>query len=442
MKRHVYSELTRWKEDRRRKPLILKGARQVGKTTILKEFGAKEYEDVAYFNFEEDPSLNEFFTGKLDPPQILQKLSLYRGKKIDPAHTLILFDEIQQSNRALNSLKYFAEAGTEFHLIAAGSLLGIALSKPESFPVGKVNFLTMRPLHFFEFLSALGKDSLRDHLEGLSAPVPLDEPIHKTLVELLKTYLFVGGMPEAVFRYAEDQEFEAVRRIQREILDSYALDFSKHAAPGEVVRILNVWNSIPGQLAKENRKFMFSAIRKSARAREYETSLVWLENAGLIHKAYHIAAPRLPLASYGEKDVFKIYLLDTGLLGAMSNLPARSIIEGDRLFTEFKGALTENYVAQELIANLAAPLHYWTSPGTAEVDFICESDGKIYPLEVKAGQSSSVRSLRVYGKKYSPPILSRTSAMNLKCDDDVVNYPLYAVRRFPGLLGLKGPNNS
>ena len=429
MKRDIYSHILKWKNSPNRKPLILRGARQVGKTTILNLFGKTEYEDCAYFNFEKNRDLNDFFSSGLDPLPILQKLSLYRNKKILPHKTLIIFDEIQESQNALESLKYFQEQASDYHIVAAGSLLGVKLGKNQSFPVGKVNFLTLYPLSFLEFLDAVGKSNLRSVIDAINSPEPIATPFHTQLIDWLKLYFLIGGMPEAVAHYVETQDFSAVRVIQQEILSAYELDFSKHAAPTEVMKISSVWNSIPKQLAKENKKFIFSAIKKSARGREFETAIQWLFDAGLIYKSYHLPTPKLPLKAYGDSDCFKVYLLDVGLLSAMTDLPQKIFAEAEKVFMEFKGAFTENFIAQELRVHQGHDLYYWTSGNTAEVDFIVASEQEVLPLEVKGGIDNRKKSLLVYDQKYNPRVLPRTTLMNLKHDGKILNYPLYAMSR-------------
>ncbi|MGK5088761.1 AAA family ATPase [Bdellovibrionota bacterium FG-2] len=435
MERDLYQKLVEWKRSPRRKPLILQGARQVGKTHLLETFGRKEYGDVAYFNFEENPALDDCFKGALDPEAIVQRLAAYRGQKILPKETLIFFDEIQESGRALTSLKYFNEKANHYHLVAAGSLLGIKLSSEKTFPVGKVNCLHLHPLSFFEFLNAMQKANLWKVLEGLGGLEPLPEPFHQELIEWLRIYYFLGGMPEVVCHYAAQKDFNAARTIQREILNAYSLDFVKHAQPSEALKISQIWESVPGQLAKENKKFIFSAIAQSARAREYEAAIQWLKDAGLIHLSYNVAVPKLPLEGHCDKKVFKVFLLDVGLLGAMVGLTSKTIVEGSKIFTEYKGAFVENYVAQELACAHEQPLYYWTSQGTAELDFLVAFEEQIFPLEAKAGVSKKKKSLIEYGNKYSPKhaseVLSRTSLMNFKKDGSICNYPLYAVRLFP-----------
>lgn len=433
MQRELYQELVAWKASSRRKPLVLQGARQVGKTYLLKEFGKNEYEDLAYFNFEEDPGLREYFLAVLTPQKILQKLEIHCGKKIRPSSTLIFFDEIQESSGALNCLKYFCEQAGEYHVVSAGSLLGVKVAHHQSFPVGKVNFLHLYPLTFLEYLGAQGKTHLKNLIEGLEFFEPLDGPIHRELMDDLRLYYFLGGMPEAVFHYMEHRDLQETRVIQQEILNAYLLDFAKHAGPSEVMKIATVWESLPAQLAKENKKFIFSAVKPSARAREYETSIQWLADAGLVYKVKNISKPNLPLASYADPHAFKLYSLDVGLLAAMTRLVPQTLLQGDKLFTEFKGALTENYVAQELIATHGQALYYWTSPGKAEVDFLLELQGEVYPLEVKSGVTQKTRSLRVYEEMHHPKTLSRTSILNLKRDGGIGNYPLYSLARFGSL---------
>lgn len=434
MERESYQKLLKWKESSLRKPLVLRGARQVGKTYILMDFARREYLDYVYLNFDENPHFASFFSENLDPDRIVKELNIYFKKTIQPGSTLILLDEIQECPQALASLKYFCEKNNEYHLAAAGSLLGVKLTK--GFPVGKVNFLDLSPMNFFEFLQAIGERHLVSMLEEIQQPKAISEVFHIKLITFLKYYFIIGGMPEAVAAYLKTQNFEQVREVQKEILDAYILDFAKHAPKDEVMKIMAVWDSIPNQLAKDNKKFIFSAIRKSARAREFETSIQWLKNAGLIIKSNHIATPKLPLDAYSDKQAFKIFLLDVGLLGAMSKLAPGIILEEDRLFQEFKGSLTENFVAVELQDKHFEQLYYWTSQGIAEVDFVISSEQHIFPLEVKAGFSKKKKSLLVFDEKFSreengPLILSRASLRNFAFDGKVINYPLYAICLFP-----------
>ena len=431
MKRDIYQGLISWKKSDTRKPLILQGARQVGKTYILKEFGKNEYPDTAYFNFEEDPALNDFFKGKISPTKIIEKLSIYREKNILPGKTLIIFDEVQNSPETLTSLKYFQEEAGQYHIAAAGSLLGIRIGRYAPFPVGKVNFINLYPLSFGEYLDGVGKSGLRRLLQAAATPEPFDLAFHNELLENLRLYYFIGGMPEAIAQYKHDKDLSKVRTIQAEILAAYLMDISKHATKTEAIKIANIWNSMPGQLAKENKKFKFSEISENARARDYNESIQWLVQAGLVYKCFSIKAPKLPLRGYCEDNIFKLYLLDTGLLGAMLDLSQKTIVDGNRLFSEYNGAFTENYVAQELIANEHKALYYWTSGNSAEVDFVMPYSDEIFPLEVKAGMSKQKKSLAVFGARYGSRVLSMATLRNFKQDGKVCNYPLYAVSLFP-----------
>jgi len=426
MKRNIYHDLLAWKVSKVRKPLILQGARQVGKTYILQAFAKAEYEQVIYLNFDKDGHLKKYFEADLDPKRIIQTLGLHFEQTIDPNKALIIFDEVQECSRALNALKYFHEEANQYHIVAAGSLLGVKLDG--GFPVGKVDFMHLYPLTFFEFLVALGRDKLREYLAGLTKFEPI--PFHNELLELLKVYLFTGGMPEAVKTYCDSKDFNQVRDVQENILKAYLLDIAKHAPTAQVIKIDTIWEQVPKQLGKENKKFMFSAISKSARAREYEDAIQWLVQAGLAHKVYNISAAKFPLRHYQDNSAFKLYLLDVGLLGAMSDLTATMVIKGDALFMEFKGAMAENFVIQELISHGKQP-YYWASQGKAEVDVVVQQDDAIYPLEVKAQYSKRKKSLLVYGEKFRPPTLSRASQMNFAKDGNVCNYPLYLVSLFP-----------
>ena len=439
MKRDTYQALVSWKASERRKPLLLKGARQTGKTYLLQEFGRKEYNQVHYFNFEERPQLGQFFEKSLDPQRILSDLAIYSKSEIRPEKDLIIFDEIQTCNAALNSLKYFQEKAPGYHLAAAGSLLGVKLSSPGSFPVGKVNFLDLHPLTFLEFLDALGESRYRKVLEDTQDLVPYAKPFHEELIDLLHQYYFVGGMPEAVKCYAERRNPEEVRQIQREVIDSYVLDFAKHVPTSDIPKLTLIWNSLPAHLARENQKFIFSAVKKGARAREYENAIVWLEDAGLIHRASAVKKSRFPLKHYADRDCFKVYVLDVGLLGAMAQTPTTAVVERYRLFEEYKGALAENYVAQELIAYLGSEkLYYWRSEGgKAEIDFLIELEDHIYPLEVKSGVNPRSRSLGSYASQFAPHFAIRSNLLNLKRDGKTRNLPLYAISLLRNLPASK-----
>jgi predicted AAA+ superfamily ATPase len=430
MQRDAYAKMMDWKGSSTRKPLLLRGARQTGKTYLLKAFGKAEYESLVYFNFEEDPILKGFFTERVRPAEIVENLSLYAGKKIRPEADLIVFDEIQASDGALKSLKYFSEDAPGYHIAGAGSLLGVSLSGPGAFPVGKVHFIELYPMTFMEFLSATGSDRLRQHLSSLSVIEPLPEPFHRELISKLRTYYFTGGMPEAVDHYATTNDLLEVRKIQKHILTAYALDFAKYAAAPDIPKLGMLWDTIPSQLAKENKKFVFSALKKSARIREFENAIAWLEKSGLILRCFRLRTVRQPLSAYREESIFKIYLLDVGLLGAMARIDPAVMIQGDRVFREFEGALVENFVATQLWAR-DMYLFYWQSAGIAEVDFVCEYGNKIIPLEVKAGINPKSKSLQSYAKKYNPPVVARTTLLNLKGEDRIINIPLYAIAGFP-----------
>lgn len=434
MKRDIYRKLADWKSSRRRKPLLLQGARQTGKTYIIKAFGRNEYENAVYCNFEEDPGLDAFFQRDLNPERILRDISIYYDHEIRPGADLLVFDEIQVSNRALNSLKYFNEKRNDIHIMAAGSLLGVKLSAPGSFPVGKVNFLRLFPMTLMEFLDVMEESRYRCMIGNMSQPIPLAEAFHDRLTDLLRQYYFTGGMPEAVRHFAETGSASETRQIQEEIIRSYIMDFAKHAPASDISKLTLIWDSIPGHLAKENRKFVFSAVKKGARAREYENALTWLEDAGLIHLATAVRTVRHPMKHYADRGCFKVYALDVGLLGAMSGSPVALLAQGDRLFNEYEGAFVENYVAQQLISHSQPSLYYWRSRGgKAELDFLCEFAGRICPLEVKAGINPRSKSLRSYDLQFSPSALVRTTLLNFKKDGKILNLPLYALSRLAEL---------
>lgn len=433
MKRKIMESLCSWKQERSKKPLLLMGARQVGKTFVLKKFGQLEYANTVYLNFEDNPPLCKLFDASLDPKMILKALSIEMDSEIIAGKTLIIFDEVQECPNALNSLKYFCESAREHHIVAAGSLLGVTLAHTKGFPVGKVEFLTLYPLCFLEFLEALKEIKLKDFIEDLKKTEPLPPNLHEKLLKYFKEYLFVGGMPEAVSEYVISQNISEVRKIHNAILNAYKLDFAKHAPKEHVMKINQVWDSIPNQLAKENKKFIYSAIRKGARAKEFEVALQWLIEAGLIHKVRLINTPKNPLSAYADINAFKIYLADVGLLGAMAHLSPKIILHENELFQEFRGAITENYIAQEL-THSSYRLYYWASAGKAEIDFILEEDDQIYPLEVKSGNSSKKKSLKVYEKKYSPQMLIRCSPMNLKKDGNLLNCPVYLIEKIRSLI--------
>lgn len=435
MKRDIYNALKEWKTSSHRKPLLLQGARQTGKTYILKEFGSNEFENLIYCNFEEDPQLDLFFSNNLDPHRIISDLSIYMGKEIRPGFDLIFFDEIQTSNKALNSLKYFAENAGSYHVVSAGSLLGLKLSSPGSFPVGKVNFLSLFPMSFMEFLDAMGEQRYRVVLERMDTLEPFPEPFHNHLLDLLNKYYIIGGMPEAVRTYAETKDANRARKIQKEIIRSYIMDFAKHSPPHDIPKLTIIWESIPKHLAKENKKFVFNAVKKGARAREYENALKWLEDTGLIYRVSAVTQSKHPLKHYADAGCFKVYALDVGLLGAMSDTPVDLIVQGGRLYNEFEGAFVENYSAQQLTSVFDSPLYYWRSKGgKAELDFLIGENGRVYPLEVKAGINPKSWRLKSYDQQFSPERLLRANLLNLKMDGRTCNIPLYALGILPSLI--------
>lgn len=435
IEREIHRRLFEWKNAANRKPLILQGARQVGKTWSLKTFGAEEFENVAYFNFDEQPELKQFFASTKDVERILQNLGLVNGKAILPGKTLIIFDEIQECNDALNSLKYFYENAPEYAVASAGSLLGVTLSRGASFPVGKVDFLTVYPLSFSEFLLA-DDPSLAAYLNQIDAITPIPDIFFNRLVEKFKMYFISGGMPEAVVALLEDKDVELTQQVLKNILNAYSLDFSKHVENKEIPKIGFIWSSIPSQLARENKKFLFQSVKTGARAREYEDALLWLSQAGLVYKVFRSTKPFLPLSAYDDLTAFKIYLLDVGLLRRLALLDPVAIREGNRLFTEFKGALSENFVLQSLIRQFETPPRYWTSGNKAEVDFLIQYENSIIPVEVKSDISVKGRSLTIYQKEFQPEIRIRYSLKNLKQDDGLLNIPLFMADYTLKMIGL------
>ncbi len=426
MKRKVYEELLAWKQSSHRKPLLIQGARQVGKTYIVTEFGHNEYSDIVYLDFEQDPDLKTLFAKSLTPQKIITDVGLYLGRKIVPAETLFFFDEIQAAPRVLVSLKYFCDQAPEYHVIAAGSLLGVSIGKESGFPVGKVNFLTIYPMSFFEYLTAFGESLLAETLCEKIDFEPLAGIVHEKLLEHLKMYLYLGGMPEVLKNYLVEQDIGTARKIQNEILEAFQRDFSKYTVKSQAIRISELWHSIPGQLARERKKFKYSEVRKNARSADYEQVIEWLRKAGLIHVVNNIKVPKLPLSGYGDLTKFKIYLHDTGLLGAMLNITSDLIIKPNELFTEYNGAFIENYIASELVSAGFRELYYWTSKSEAEVDFVLQRGNSILPVEAKSGLSRNLKSLRSYENKYKPDRIFRCSPRNFLQNDNFINLPLYA----------------
>ena len=426
MYRIAIEKLLKWKDSKHRKPLIIEGARQVGKTWLMKEFGKQAYADTVYINFDSNSRMAELFASDLDTARLIMGLELYVGHKITPNNTLLIFDEVQEVPRALASLKYFYENAPEYHIVCAGSLLGIALHQGTSFPVGKVDFLKLYPLSFQEFLMATDNARFAELLD--KQDFQMIASFKQTYIDALKHYYFVGGMPEAVQSFAENKDFNEVREIQKRILAAYEQDFSKHA-PNEIVpRLRMLWNSIPSQLAKENKKFIYGLIREGARAKEYETAIMWLADCGLIHKVSHVNSPGIPLKAYEDLKAFKLFLVDVGLLGCLTGLRQRTLLDGNDLFVEFKGALTEQYVLQQLITNPDLSIYYYTNDaGSCEVDFLVDTGDTIIPVELKAEVNLRSKSLKVYVEKFSPEIAIRTSMLDYKKESWLVNLPLYAI---------------
>lgn len=431
MKRFILEQLVRWKESKYRKPLILRGARQIGKTYILKEFGKDYYEGVAYFNFDHDKNLYNLFENTKDPQRILEQLSFVYGKAILPEKTLIIFDEIQECPDALNSLKYFQEEANQYHIACAGSLLGIRLSHT-SFPVGKVDLFNMYPMSFSEFLIADNSENLVKYMESISKIENIPEIFFNKLEEKLKAYFIIGGMPEAVNAWVNEKNIELVNKVQENILRAYESDFSKHTQNSEANKISLIWNSVPSQLAKENKKFLYQIIKEGARAREYENSLNWLNDANLIYKIYNVDKTDFPLKAYNDLSAFKIYMNDVGLLRRMSNLDSKIVVEGNKLFEEFKGALTENYVLNTLNIILDTVPNYFTFD-RYEIDFLIQYKNEIIPIEVKANKSTNNHSLTKYNQKFNNNISIRFSMNNLSKDGKVLNIPLFLIEYLKNL---------
>ena len=433
MERLAMQDLERWHLSPRRKPLLLQGARQVGKTWLMREFGKRAFANVAYVNFLEDENMTNVFEGSLSPDRLLDAVRLQTGVEAGSPDILVVFDEIQECPRALTSMKAFAEQAPEVPLIAAGSLLGVALHQGASFPVGKVDHLFLHPMTFKEFLFASGEDAMADALNA--ADEGLMDAFSERFTEQLKRYYFVGGMPEAVLAWVERKDYQEVRSIQERLLFDYEHDFSKYATPDLTEKLRLVWGSVPAQLARENKTFIYSAVKSGARARGYEEAIQWLCDAGLLIKVNRVSKGGLPLAAYEDKDAFKLYFLDVGLLGAASRLVPGTLIEGNALFAEFKGALTENYVCQELTAKGSVRPYYWSADrSSAEVDFVYDYDGAIVPVEVKAETNLRAKSLRLFVERNGLERGVRLSLAGFQRQDWVVNIPLYAASLLPQQL--------
>lgn len=425
MYRIAIEQLMKWKENPNRKPLIIRGARQVGKTWLMKKFG-KNFENCVYVSFDNNQRMQDLFKADLDVERIITGLELYSGQKINPANTLLIFDEIQEVPKALTSLKYFNENAPQYQIVCAGSLLGVALHQGTSFPVGKVEFLDLFPLSFSEFMMAMGKEDFVELLQN--GDFEMVTTFKQTFIDLLKHYYYVGGMPEVVLNFSQNKDFNEARDIQQRILSAYEQDFSKHA-PNEVVpRIRMLWNSIPSQLTKENKKFVYGLIKEGSRAKEYELAMLWLTDCGLVHKVHRVTAPSLPLKAYEDLKAFKLFLVDVGLLSCMVRLRQDTLLDGNELFKEFKGALTEQYVLQQLKTLRNIEPYYWANDrGNAEIDFVVDTSEDIIPIEVKAEVNLQAKSLKTYRDKFRPKISIRTSMADYKKEDWLVNLPLYAV---------------
>lgn len=438
MYRIAIEKLFKWKESKNRKPLIIEGARQVGKTWLMKEFGRQAYSDTVYINFDSNSRMSDLFSSDLNTTRLVMGLELYVGHKINPENTLLIFDEVQEVPRALASLKYFYENAPQYHIVCAGSLLGIALHEGTSFPVGKVDFLKLYPLSFKEFMMATGQERFVELLD--KQDFQMINSFKETYIDALKQYYFVGGMPEAVQSFADNKDFNEVRDIQKRILMAYEQDFSKHA-PNEIVpKIRMIWNSIPSQLAKENKKFIYGLVREGGRAKEYETAIMWLADCGLVHKVSRVNGAGVPLKAYEDLKAFKLFVLDVGLLGCMVGLNQRTLLDGNYLFVEFKGALTEQYVCQQLKTIEDLGVYYYTNDrGSCEVDYVIDTGELIVPVEVKAEVNLKAKSLKTFRDKFSPEISVRTSMANYKEEDWLINLPLYAIEQICDVVN-KGYN--
>ena len=433
MRRLLMDELISWKSSPNRKPLLLRGARQTGKTWLMEAFAKQEFRDYVKIDFMFDESAQSVFQQDLDPHRIIRQIELRTGRTIDPDNTLLIFDEIQEAPRGLTSLKYFCEQAREYHIVAAGSYMGVSLRREgESFPVGKVDQLTLRPLRFSEFVRAIAGDPLADALEN--AQMADLATLSDALQQRLKEYLVIGGMPEVVSAYQNGASLSEARRLQQQILESYDADFSKHAPSRILERMRLVWKSLPGQLAKENKKFVYGAVRPGARARDFEECLQWLSDYGAVHKIPRVSALRLPLASYEDLSAFKLFCVDVGLLGALADMSPAAVLDGSRLFTEFKGAITEQYVAQELLCSNYTPVYWSSDTGTAETDFCIPFGGQPLPIEVKAGENLRSKSLRVACDKFQLDKALRTSLSPYRNDSWLTNVPLWAIGQFDKLM--------
>ena len=433
MRRFALEKLKKWKDSESRKPLIIRGARQVGKTWLMKEFGRECFENVAYVNFDSNVRMKGVFEGQIDIERIILAIEIETGVTIERENTLLIFDEIQEVPRALSSLKYFYENAPEYAIVAAGSLLGVAMHKKTSFPVGKVDFMDWYPFNFQEFLCALGEERYVDILQGKDTD--MINTFKDKYIDRLREYYYVGGMPEVVQTYVDTRNFKKVRELQKNLINYYQQDFSKHAEMNLVTRLNLVWNSIPMQLAKQNKKYIYGQVREGARAKDFELAIQWLLDCGLIHKVQRINKPSLPLKAYMDLNAFKVFLLDIGLLIAMTDLDVKVILEGNKIFTEFKGALTEQYVLQQLISeNGVMPYYYSATNSQGEIDFVVQGKTSVIPIEVKAEENLRAKSLKAFCDKYNPKFAVRTSMSDYRKQDWMTNIPLYNIDRIRDYL--------
>jgi uncharacterized protein len=426
MYREAMNDLIKWKNKKNKKPLVIRGARQVGKTWLMKRFGETLYEKTVYISFDNNQQMKELFDKDMQTDRIIIGLELYAGHKINPENTLLIFDEIQEVPKALTALKYFNENASQYQIICAGSLLGVALHQGTSFPVGKVEFMDLYPLSFAEFMRALDKAQFVELIS--QSHFDMAKTFRQEYVDLLKYYYYIGGMPEVVSNFTENMDFNEAREIQERILIAYEQDFSKHAPNDVVPRIRMLWNSIPSQLTKENKKFIYGLIKEGARAKDYEMAMLWLIDCGLVHKVQRVKAPNLPLKAYEDLKAFKLFMLDVGLLSCMVRLNSSVLLNGNDLFKEFKGALTEQYVLQQFMTIKHLDTYYWTNDrGSAEIDFLVDTGDKIIPVEVKAETNLKAKSLKCYYDKFTPSISVRTAMLDYKKDDWLINIPLWAI---------------
>ncbi len=434
MERTAFRELKAWKEHGKRKPLIVRGVRQCGKTWLIKEFGRREYAKVAYINFESSKLMQSLFEVDFDVRRIITAIQIETGVQITPQDTLIVLDEIQEAKGGLTALKYFKENAPEYHIIAAGSLLGVALHQTKSFPVGTVAFVDLYPMDFGEFLAAVGQKPLLDLLE--KRDWTLIKTFKEKYINLLRQYYYIGGMPEVVASFVEKNDFAEVRELQKGILTAYEQDFSKHAPYEIVPRIRMIWDSIPAQLSKEKKKFVYGQVKKGARAKDYELALTWLKDSGLVYRIERVSKPGIPLKGYADNSAFKLFICDVGLLAAMGDIDARTLLDGNTIFTEFKGALAEQYVLGQLVVKKDMPVYYWSASeegGKSEVDFVIQYSGNVIPIEVKAEENLQAKSLKAYCEKFHPVVAIRSSMSDYREESWLVNIPLYAISQIENI---------